>query len=133
MLKGRGIGRLVADPKQRVIRKNDTDYAVCEFTLACQQGKGKVDFIKITAWRGLGNFLYNNVKKGQKIYIEGTLKIPPYDKERGSAYEPYIVAYDFEFCGSGIKEVKEQPDPDAGSPSDDELYETLTDDDLIGP
>lgn len=91
MLKSKAIGRLVADPQLRVIRKNDTEYAVCEFKLACQGRKNEVDFVKVTAWRGMGNFIFNHVQKGQKVYVEGKLKIPPFDKERGSAYEPYIV------------------------------------------
>ncbi|WP_313294441.1 single-stranded DNA-binding protein [Faecalispora jeddahensis] len=132
MLKAEAIGRLVADPQLRVIKKNDTEYAVCEFKLACQGRKEEVDFVKVTAWRGMGNFIYNHVQKGQKVYVAGKLKIPPFEKERGSAYEPYIVVFNFEFCDNKKKEVKEQPIPDAGSPSDDDLYETLSEDDLIG-
>ena len=134
MLKSRAIGRLVADPQMRIIKKNDTDYPVCEFRMACQDGKDKVDFIKITAWRGMGNFIFNNVKKGQKIYIEGKLKIPPFNKERGNAYEPYIVVFDFEFCDSKRKEVAEEQNlraESADSPTDDELYETLSEDELM--
>ena len=45
MLKAWGIGRLVAEPTLRSIKKNETDYNVCEFRLACQQRKDRVDFI----------------------------------------------------------------------------------------
>lgn len=134
MLKSRAIGRLVADPTIREIVKNETVYPVCEFRMACQDGKDKVDYIKVTAWRGMGNFIFNNVKKGQKIYIEGKLKIPPFNKERGNAYEPYIVAFDFEFCDSKKKEVNEEANTSvvsAGYPTDDELYETLSEDELM--
>lgn len=133
MLKSKAIGRLVADPQLRVIKKNGTEYAVCEFRLACQGRKDEVDFVKVTAWRGMGNFIFNHVQKGQKVYVEGKLKIPPFDKERGSAYEPYIVVFDFEFCDSKKKEVQQQPDQNLDSPSDDNLYETLSEDDLMEP
>jgi single-stranded DNA-binding protein len=129
MLEAKAIGRLVAAPQLRSIIKNDTEYSVCEFRLACQQRKDVVEFIKVVAWRGMGDFIFKNVKKGQKIYISGTLKIPPFDKEKGRAYEPYIVAYTFEFCDSKPKEPKA---PDNKNTSNDEDYsDTINEDDLI--
>lgn len=130
MLSGRAIGRLVTDPQIREIKKNDNIYKVCEFRLACQQRKDEVDFIKVTAWRGMGDFIFNHVQKGQKIFIEGKLKVPPYDKEKGRAYEPYLVCLSFEFCDSKKKTV-EQPPHEEPSPGDDDLYETLSEDDLL--
>jgi single-stranded DNA-binding protein len=129
MLEAKAIGRLVANPQIHSIIKNDTEYTVCEFRLACQQKKDKVDFIKVTAWRGMGDFIFKNVKKGQKIYIGGALKIPPYDKEKGHAYEPYIVTYNFEFCDSKSKEPK-APD-DETAPNNEEFSDTINEDDLI--
>lgn len=132
MLEGEAIGRLVADPQLRPINKNGTAYNVCEFRLACQQRKNEVDFIKITAWRGMGDFIAKHVQKGQKIYVKGKLKIPPFDKETGRAYEPYIVCFNFEFCDSNKKAVQTPPAPDEPSPEDEDLYETLImEDDLI--
>lgn len=131
MLSGRAIGRLTADPVLREIKKGDAVYKVCEFRLACQQRKDEVDFIKITAWRGMGDFIGNHVVKGQKVYIEGKLKIPPFDKEKGRAFEPYIVCLSFEFCDSKAKKTVEQPPHEEPSPGDEELYDTLSEDDLI--
>lgn len=105
MLKACGIGRLVAEPTLRAIRKNDTDYNVCEFRLACQQRKDKVDFIDAAAWRGMGDFIFKHVHKGQKILVEGVLHIPEYDKEKGRSYNPYIDVYNFEFCDRKQKEA----------------------------
>lgn len=130
MLEAKAIGRLVSKPTLRTIRKNDTDYSVCEFRLACQQRKGEVDFVKVAAWRGMGNFIFNHVQKGQKIYIGGKLKIPPYDKEKGRAYEPYIVALSFEFCDSKSKAVKEAPHEEP-SPDDASYYDTLSEEELL--
>lgn len=131
MLSGRAIGRLVANPKIRDIKKNDNIYKVCEFKLACQQRGDEVDFVKITAWRGMGDFIFKHVQKGQKVFVEGKLKIPPYDKDRGRAYEPYIVCLSFEFCDSKAKKTIEQPPHEEPSPGDDALYETLSEDDLL--
>ena len=131
MLEARAIGRLVADPQIRVIKKNETKYNVCEFRLACQQRKDEVDFIKVTAWRGMGDFIFNNVKKGQKVYVSGKLKIPPYDKEKGRAYEPYLSVINFEFCDSKKKDSNLQIPHEEPSPEDDDLYNTLSEDELI--
>lgn len=131
MLEAKGIGRLVSEPKLRTIRKNDTDYSVCEFRLACQQRKDEVDFVKVVAWRGMGNFIFNHVQKGQKVYIGGKLKIPPYDKEKGRAYEPYIVALAFEFCDSKKKSMPEQIPHEEPSPDDESYYETLSEEELL--
>lgn len=131
MLEGKAIGRLVSDPQMREIRKNDTVYKVCEFRLACQQRKDEVDFIKVTAWRGMGDFIFHHVEKGQKVYISGKLKIPPFNKEKGRAFEPYIAAYTFEFCDSKKKEPSAQPAEESTSPEDDGLVDTLSEDDLM--
>lgn len=131
MLEAKAIGRLVASPQLRSIIKNDTEYSVCEFRLACQQRKDVVEFIKVVAWRGMGDFIFKNVKKGQKIYISGTLKIPPFDKEKGRAYEPYIVVFSFEFCDSKPKEAKQPADENEPTVSDEDLAQTISEDDLI--
>ncbi|HEX3018077.1 MAG TPA: single-stranded DNA-binding protein [Caproicibacter sp.] len=131
MLEAKAIGRLVADPRIREVTKNETVYKVCEFRLACQQKKDKVDYINATAWRGMGDFIFKNVHKGQKIYISGTLKVPPYDKEKGRAYDPYIIVYNFEFCDNKTKPTQPEPENKAVSASDEELVETLSEDEVF--
>lgn len=130
MLEARGIGRLVAEPTLRTIRKNNTDYNVCEFRLACQQRKNKVDFIDAAAWRGMGDFIYKHVKKGQKVFVEGLLHIPEYDKEKGRAYNPYIVVYNFEFCDTKPKELKAADSTSAVHQNAEDLADTLSADDF---
>lgn len=130
MLKAWGIGRLVAEPKLRTIRKNNTDYVVCEFRLACQQKKDKTDFIDVSAWRGMGDFIYKHVKKGQKIFVEGLLHIPGFDKEKGHAYNPYIVVYNFEFCDRKPKELKADVDETTARQDADDLADTMSADDF---
>lgn len=98
MLEAEALGRLTANPKIQEGTKNGAGYRVCEFRLACQQRKGKVDFIKVTAWGGTGEFLFKALQKGEKIFLEGTLHIPPYDRGKGRPYEPYLVVDKFEFC-----------------------------------
>lgn len=129
MLEAKAIGRLVANPQMHSIIKNDAEYTICEFRLACQQRKDKVSFIRVTAWRGMGDFIFKNVKKGQKVYIGGTLRIPQYDKEKERSYEPYIVAYTFEFCDSKPKDMETPSEENASN--DENFADTLSEEDLI--
>ena len=127
MLEAKAIGRLTADPKIQKRTKGDTEYKVCEFRLACQQRKDKVDFIKVTAWSGMGNFLFKALRKGEKIYVEGSLHIPPFDREKGRSYDPYLVADKFEFCGDKEKGLSSLSAEGTSSGNAD----TLQEDDLI--
>lgn len=132
MLEARTIGRLVAEPQQRDIKKGDNIYKICEFRLACQQRKDKVDFIKVAAWRGMGDFIFTHVQKGQKIFVSGELTIPPFDKEKGRAFEPYITVKQFEFCDSKKKELTQEPPAEAPAPDDESLYNSYSEDDIAG-
>lgn len=132
MLEATAIGRLVAEPQLREIKKNDHVYNVCEFGLACQQRKDKVDFVKAAAWRGMGDFIFKHVQKGQKVFVSGELTIPPFDKEKGRAFEPYITVKDFEFCDSKKKELKEEPPAEAPIPDDESLYNSYSENDIAG-
>lgn len=100
MLEATAVGRLTADPKIQRHTKDGKNYKVCEFRLACQQRKSSTDFIKVTAWSGTGEFLFQSLHKGEKLFVQGSLHVPQFDKEKGRAYEPYIVADKFEFCSS---------------------------------
>lgn len=131
MLKAWAIGRLVAEPTRKTVKKNDLDYNVCEFRLACQQRKDATDFINGTAWRGMGDFIFKHVHKGQKIYVEGYLHIPPYDKAKGRAYDPYIVVYGFEFCDSRPRGSKTKGDSSNSVQDAKDFDNTLDDDDLV--
>ncbi len=132
MLVATAIGRLVAEPQLREIKRDNKTYSVCEFRLACQQRKDKVDFVKVAAWRGMGDFIFNHVHKGQKIFVSGELTIPPYDKEKGRAFEPYITVKQFEFCDSKKKELAQEPPAEAPAPDDESLYDSFSEDDIAG-
>lgn len=133
MLKAWGIGRLVAEPTLRSIKKNGTDYNVCEFRLACQQRKDKVDFINVAAWRGMGDFIFKHVHKGQKVFVEGMLHIPEYDKEKSRAYNPYITVYNFEFCDRKSKGDAQTEESSGSNQQKDanDLADTMSTDDFM--
>lgn len=68
-----GIGRLVRDPE---VRYTQSGKAVCRFTLAIDDGWGekeKTYFIPVTCWEKLAEACGNNLMKGQKVVVMGTL------------------------------------------------------------
>lgn len=121
MLEAVAVGRLTADPRIQRHTKDGKDYKVCEFRLACQQRKNSTDFIKVTAWGGTGEFLFKTLQKGEKLFVQGSLHVPQFDKEKGRTYGPYIVVDKFEFCSSK-KDLNNQAEQTTGT---DEPPETL--------
>ena len=134
MLDAAAIGRLVADPTMRKVTKNDKEDNVCEFRLACQQRKDKPSFINVTAWQGMGDFIFKNCRKGQKIYVSGTLTIPPFDKEKRRAYDPYVCVREFEFCDSKPKKPEqakvEEKEPAPTDSTGNNQTDTISESDL---
>lgn len=70
-----------------------------EFTLAVQrtyknaQGVREADFIRVTAFRQTADFCNQYFKKGDKVGVEGALRIHSYDAQDGSKrYVTTVVA-----------------------------------------
>ena len=96
-----GIGRLVRDPECRYAES--TGKAVTRFTIAidrkAQQGAEKqADFINCVAFDKRAETIANYFKKGQKIGIEGALRIGSYtDKQGNKRTTADIWVNNFEF------------------------------------
>lgn len=82
-------GRLTRDPELRYIQSGS---AVCKMGLAVsrkyrtQDGEQREEtlFINVTAWRKLGEFCGETLKKGRPILVEGNLKSDEWeDKNTG--------------------------------------------------
>ena len=92
-----GIGRLVRDPE---VRYTQSGKAVCRFTLAIDDGWGekkKTYFIPVTCWEKLAEACGNNLVKGQKVAVMGTLTQRTYEQngEKKSVIE--VVAREVDF------------------------------------
>ena len=75
-----GIGRLVREPE---VRYTQSGKAVCRFTLAIDDGWGekkKTYFIPVTCWEKLAEACGNNLVKGQKVAVMGTLTQRTYEQ-----------------------------------------------------
>ena len=92
-----GIGRLTRDPN---VKYTQSGKAVCRFTLAIDDGWGekkKTYFIPVTCWEKLAEACGNNLVKGQKVAIMGTLTQRTYEQngEKKSVIE--VVAREVDF------------------------------------
>ena len=101
------VGRLTRDPE---VRYTQSGTAVATFTLAVDRrfakrdandGRPTADFIPIVAWRKLAEICGNNLVKGRRIGVEGSMQVRSYDAQDGSKrYVTEVVANDIEFAGS---------------------------------
>lgn len=104
-----GIGRLVRDPE---VRYTQSGKAVCRFTLAIDDGWGekkKTYFIPVTCWEKLAEACGNNLVKGQKVAVMGTLTQRTYEQNGEKKNIIEVVAREADFGakprGSGGSET----------------------------
>ena len=92
-----GIGRLVRDPE---VRYTQSGKAVCRFTRAIDDGWGekkKTYFIPVVCWEKLAEACGNNLVKGQKVAVMGTLTQRTYEKDGEKKNIIEVVAREVEF------------------------------------
>ena len=87
------IGRLTDNPE---LRHTNNDIAVTRFSIAVDRGyktgeERQTDFINIVAWRQTAKFITDYFKKGQRIAIEGSLRMNRYQDKDGNNRTSYEV------------------------------------------
>jgi single-strand DNA-binding protein len=95
------IGYLGKNPEQKSAKESDRKYTV--FSLATKRAwKGadeewhsKTDWHRIIAWNGLGEYAAAKLKKGDHIYVEGTLVSSTYEKKIGKGKNATSVQITF--------------------------------------
>lgn len=81
------IGRLTREPE---LRYTPAGHAVATFTLAVdrpyvgENGERETDFIKIVAWRKLGEAAAQNLGKGRLVAVDGRLQVDTYEAKDGT-------------------------------------------------
>lgn len=77
------MGRLVRNPE---LRQTPNGTSVVSFTIAVDRrfksanGERETDFIPVTAWRQLADFVAKYFRQGSKICIVGSIQVRPYEK-----------------------------------------------------
>lgn len=94
------IGRLTMDPELKYTTNGN---AVSRMTIAVDrnykdsEGKKKVDYIPLIAWRKLAEIVAQHMKKGKLISVIGSLEIRSYEVEGDKRYIAEVIAEDIKF------------------------------------
>ncbi len=111
-----GIGRTT---KEIELQMTQSGKQYVQFNLAVDNGKDQngndrlADFIQCVTWDKKAENLSVYVHKGNRIAIEGRLKVEQYQDSQGqNKYKTYILIQNFEFLESKPKDnfVPQEPD-----------------------
>ena len=136
------IGRLTDNPE---LRHTNSNISVTRFSIAVDRAyrsgeERQTDFINIVAWRQTAEFITTYFKKGQRIGIEGSLRMNRFTDKDGNnrtAYE--VVVNNAHFVentrdggnAGGFAPAETQAAPQSFSNSDSgDFAEIASDDDL---
>ncbi len=110
------IGGLTRDPETGT---TDSGVNWCRFTVAARKkfhkdGEPDAEFVRVTAWRGLGDTCAKYLKKGRKVAVIGEPKAHAWIGQSGEARgQIEMNADEVEFIGSGGSGSGEPTDADA--------------------
>lgn len=105
-------GRLASDPE---LKETGTGIKLATFALAVNRPfqkdkESQADFFDIVAWRGTGEFVVRNFRKGDMAVVTGRLQTDTFEDRDGKKRKTYrIVAADIYFGGK-----KDKPTVDVG-------------------
>ena len=136
------VGRLTDNPE---LRKTNNDISVTRFSIAVDRQfksgeERQADFINIVAWRQSAEFICRYFTKGQRIGIEGSLRMNRFTDKDGNNRTTYeVVVNNAHFVESkrdggnagSYAPAAPAADPQSFSNSDSgDFAEISTDDDL---
>lgn len=129
------IGRLTADPE---LRHTSNNTAVTSFTLAINRrfqkaGEPQVaDFIDIVCWRNNAEFASKYFKKGQSVFVSGSLQVRTWkDKEEKNRKSVEVIADEVQFAEPKRDGSKTESDVSfSNNPSNEDFQEVSSDDEL---
>lgn len=97
------MGRLVRNPE---LRQTPNGISVVSFTVAVDRrfksaaGERETDFIPVTAWRQLADFVAKYFRQGSKICIVGSIQVRSYEKNGERRTYTEVVAEEAYFAES---------------------------------
>ncbi len=136
------VGRLTDNPE---LRHTNSNISVTRFSIAVDRAyrsgeERQTDFINIVAWRQTAEFITTYFKKGQRIGVEGSLRMNRYTDKDGNNRTTYeVVVNNAHFVenkrdsgsNSGFAPAEAQAAPQSFSNSDSgDFAEIASDDDL---
>lgn len=128
------IGRLTADPELKTTQSN---IFVTRFSLAinrrfAKQGEqAQVDFIDVVCWQKNAEFATKYFKKGQAVFVSGSLQINVWkDKEGNNRRNAEVVADEVQFAESKRDSGKSDSDTSFSNVPSEDFHEIGDDDEL---
>ena len=129
------IGNVGQDPDVRYV---DTDVAVATLTLATtergyklQNGTevpAKTDWHNLVFWRGLAETVEKYVHKGDKLYVEGSLRSHSYDDQNGiKRYVTEVYVDNMEMLSSRANPKQNVQDQQTSGQAEAGVSQTPTD------
>lgn len=110
MNKSEFIGNLTKDPE---LTETASGIKIARFTIAVNRnyvgsnGERKTDFFSCIAWRGLAETVAKYVKKGNRVYVCGSMETRDYEDSKGikrTAYELVLSEIEFLTARSSIED-----------------------------
>jgi len=93
------IGYLGKNPEHRSVGASDRKYAVLSLATqrswkgADEEWHSKTEWHRVVAWNGLGEYAATKLRKGDHIYVEGTLVSSTFEKEFGKGKSKITVPF----------------------------------------
>ena len=121
------IGNLVRDPETGT---TESGVNWCTFTVAARKrfhkdGEPDAEFVRVTAWRALGDSCAKFLAKGKKVCVIGEPRVHAWSQEGGQARgQMEMNADEVEFLnsGSGNTAPTDADVPQAGQETDERPY-----------
>lgn len=123
------IGNLVANPECRLVNRDRGTISVCNFTVAVNRmanGQRIADYFRVATWGKLAEICMNNLQKGRKVAVVGTVTASAYTGNDGVAHANLeVTAEKVEFVSSRQDDGMRQqaappPEPYNDYPADDD-------------
>ena len=110
------IGNIASDVEKK---QTNTGVVYCRFSLAVNRRfaktEGEVDFFNVLCWRGLADTCANNLAKGKKVAVAGSIQINKYQAQDGTTKQQIeITADDVEFLSQRTGDKQPTAQDDAG-------------------
>lgn len=121
------IGNLVRDPEAGT---TESGVNWCTFTVAARKrfhkdGEPDAEFVRVTAWRGLGDSCAKFLSKGKKVCVIGEPRVHAWSQEGGQVRgQMEMNADEVEFLnsGSGNTAPTDADVPQAGQETEERPY-----------
>ena len=107
------IGNLTRDPELRTVKSKGENTTIANFTVAASSGYGdhrKTVFVRISAWRNLGETCMKFLKQGSKVFVAGPVSANAYiNKDSDPVASLELTLEEIEFLSSKPAETNETP------------------------